>query len=223
MDFCEDFCLTPVPSKTKLLIFTPKKSNILDVLTSTTPVSLDGVNIEPSLEAEHVGVLRSRSASNLPAVNLQMSKHRKALHSILAFGSSRSHLGNPAASLKVEILYARPVLLSELCTLLLNKYQLNLLSHYLKSTLQRIQKLYSRTPSPAVHFLAGSVPFTACYHMGCLLLFGRVARLSPDNPLFSFAEYSLKLSLKDSWFSFIQSLTSKYSLPDPLDMLKYPP
>ena len=182
MEFCNDVCWTPVPSKTKLLIFIPKKSPYAGLCESSTLITVNGDKIEPSEEAEHVGLLRSASGSSLPAVHLQLSKLRKALHSTLSFGSSRSYFGNPAASLQVENIYAHPVLLFGLCCLLLNKTKLKLISFYLKTTLQQLQKLFSKTPSPAVHFLAGSLPFTAAYHLGCLQLFGRVTLLASNNP-----------------------------------------
>ena len=92
-----------------------------------------------------------------------------------------------------------------------------------KVTLERLQRLYPRTPSSAVYFLSGTLPAPAILHMRQLGLLLMIALLGPTNILWKHGTYILNHSLKHSWFSQVRDLTLKYSLPDPLFTLAFPP
>ena len=64
---------------------------------------------------------------NSPSLLAQMSAHKKALAVVLHAGLARSHRANPSQSLKMEKLYATPVLFSGLASLVLSKDDVNLL------------------------------------------------------------------------------------------------
>ena len=84
-------------------------------------------------------------------------------------------------------------------------------------------KLPERTSDCVVYFLAGSLPLIALLHLRQLSLFNMITHL-PGNPLHVLALDFLvtaKFSAK-SWFQTIRSLTIKYDLPHPLDLLKSP-
>ena len=130
-----------------------------------------------SESAEHLGIIRSESCSNMPAVLSKVAAHTKSLYSVLPAGLARSHSGNPAAALKVEEVYASPSLFGSLAPLLLSKQELRVLETHQKLTLQRIQKLHSRTPSPINYFLSGSLPGKALLHIRCFGLLGMISRL----------------------------------------------
>ena len=55
---------------------------------------------------------------------------------MLPAGLARRHSGNPAAALRVELLYALPVLLSGLAALVLGKPELEALDHHHKLKLE---------------------------------------------------------------------------------------
>ena len=114
-------------------------------------------------EAEHVGLLRSTSG-NLPHLASRISSHRKSLAAVLPLGLARGHRGNPAASLRIHQLYASPVLLSGLASLVLNNSETKLIDSYMKKTSQNLQKLMDKTPACVVSFLGGSLPGTALLH-----------------------------------------------------------
>ena len=170
-----------VPEKTKLLCYTPTG------LSSTTlywklvsPVSLGNMKLEFSSEAEHVGVLRSVDG-NLPNLLARMSAHNSALRCVLPAGLARGHRGNPAAVLRVEVLYGQPVLLSCLSALVLTCQELDTLNRFYKINLQRLQKLYRGTPDPVVYFLGGSLPLSALLDLRSLSLLGMISQLGPSH------------------------------------------
>ena len=57
-----------VKDKTKLLIFRPKNYVSFDYWLEIQPLTIQGTTVVPSQEAEHVGVTRWSSGSNIPAI-----------------------------------------------------------------------------------------------------------------------------------------------------------
>ena len=120
-------------------------------------------------------------------------------------------------------MYATPVLLSGLASLVLSKEDVNILEKHYLETIRRLLKLHDRTPRCAVYFLAGSLPGTALLHLRQLNLFGMICRL-PQNILNQHARdvFSSRLHFKGSWFDQIKNLCLTYHLPQPIDMLDAP-
>ena len=142
--------------------------------------------------------------------------------SVLPTGLAYSHRGNPAASLRIEKLYATPVLLSGLCSLVLSETEVSMVHHEHKLSLERLQRLLPGTPESVVMFLAGSLPATGILHLRMLGLLGMIARLGPDNLLNKHGRdvlLSTNLSSK-SWFLSVRQLSNRYHLPDPLKILQ---
>ena len=157
--------VTMVPEKTKLLCFTPKGFEPLtQYWKSILTITMSDLAIPFSDKAEHVGLLRSSATSAMLAVLARIAAHSRALHAVLPAGLARHHRGNPAASLCVHLLYAVPVLLSGLSALVLSNQELDVLDHHHKITLERLLRLYPRTPAPFVYFLAGTIPARALLH-----------------------------------------------------------
>ena len=178
------------PEKPKLQVFSPPSlKNYTDYMKSINYLSISGVPLSFTDNAEHVGIIRSSSSQNLPHILKRISSHKKSLDDVLSAGLARAHRGNPAASLRTEKLYSLPVLMSGVSSLLLLQSEEDALSQHYKETLQGLQKLYQLTPRPVVYFLAGSLPFPALLHMRQLGLFGMLAR-QPDNILHYMARTS---------------------------------
>ena len=55
------------------------------------------------------------------------------------------------------------------------------------------------------------------------MILGQIARLGPQSPLFQIGLFALDNMLPNSWFTHLRSLSKKYSLPDPLQILVNPP
>ena len=66
-----------VPSKTHLLFFDTKEAKEFDYWSLINPVIMNESRLPFSDSAEHVGVVRCASGSNLPAVTSRIAAHRK--------------------------------------------------------------------------------------------------------------------------------------------------
>ena len=102
----------------------------------------------------------------------RISAHRKALASVLHTGIARSHRGNPASSIKIEKLYATPVLLSGISSLVLSSNEVRLIDNHYAETLRCLLRLHKKTPRCVTFFLAGSLPGTALIHMRQMSILG---------------------------------------------------
>ena len=142
----------------------------------TSPVNIHCSKIPFSTTVEHVGVTKNE-ASNLPHIMGRVKAHQKALGSVLHTGLARHHRGNPAASIRVEKLYATPKLLSGIGALTLLKSEIDMIDHHLKETYEKLMRLHHRTPQCVVSFLAGCLPGTALVHQRMLSIFAMICNL----------------------------------------------
>ena len=188
-----------------------------------TTITVGDTPVEFVNEAEHVGVLRS-SAGNLPNLLERIASHKKALSAVSSAGLARSHRGNPAASIRVHQLYATPVLLSGLASLVLTETEVKIIDTHYKNTVQNLQRLHQNTPRGVVFLLAGCLPVRAVLHSRQLSLFAMICHL-PDDPLNIHAKYILTNAPPSakSWFQQVRDSCSLYGLPDPLQLLHNPP
>ena len=179
VEYCKQYHVELVPEKTKLLAFIPNNQNLevyIQKLSNT--LSLSGHEIGFSSSAEHVGIIRSVEG-NMPNILGRISARNRAIMALLPTGMARSHRGNPAASLRLELLYGTSVLLSGLGSLVLDDNEINVLHHQHKTNIERLQRLFPATPEPVVLFLAGSLPATGILHLRMLCSLGMIARLGP--------------------------------------------
>ena len=220
--FCDKYQVKLVGSKTKLLVFTTKTTDMQARLEmAVTSIDVDGHNIVPSLQAPHVGVIRSPEG-NSPNIAARLSAHRRAVYSVLHAGLAKGHRANPAAALRVEAVYGISVLLSGLASLILSSKEEKILDQYYKVYLQRLLKLHQATPAPVVFLLAGCLPLPAKLHLRIFSLFGQLCRLREgDNILANHARniYSSSCSTSKSWFWKLRQLCLQYGLPHPSDWL----
>ena len=186
------------------------------------PIKVNNQEINFSKQAEHVGVVRSPTG-NLPHLLGRFSAHRKALGALLFSGIARNHRGNLAAALRIENVYAVPVLLSGVASLVLTTTEVNMIDQHYFCTLRNLFKAYHGTPRSFVLFMCGSLPASALLNLRQLSLFSMICRL-PGDPLHTRALYSLtcvKPSSK-SWFTMIRAVCHMYGLPHPLTLLREP-
>ena len=133
---------------------------------AATPLSIDIQIILPSLEAAHVGVVRS-AEGNGPNISARLTAHSRAVYGALYAGLAKGHRASLAACIRVEVVFAAPVLLSGLSSLVLTNQEEKTLEQYYKVHLQRLLKLHQATPAPVVYFLAGCVPSRLNYTSEC--------------------------------------------------------
>ena len=139
-----------------------KQKPLVDYQMLISPITINNQPIDFVSTTEHVGIVRS-TAGNLPHIQNRISSHSKALFSVLPAGLARNQYANPAASLRVEALYALSFLLSGVATLVLSNDETKALHLHHKNTLQNLQKLHSsviwydpsssREHSPQVSYL----------------------------------------------------------------------
>ena len=208
IQYCNKYQVQLVPDKTRLLVFyKDQNSHIVKYSKLISNISLYEQEITFSTTAEHLGVVRTSSSSNIPNIVERLAAHRRKLFSILPAGMAHHHVANPAACLRAEQIYALPVLLSGLSSLVMTKSELDIASSHYKNTLRRLMKLHDRTPQSVIFFLAGSLPFLALLHLRQLSLFNMICHL-PGNILNTLATSTLieaRPSSK-SWFQGIQDL-----------------
>ena len=222
-EYCNKYHVTLAPEKTKLMAFSTKsQKHLVNYQKVTSSISINDVEINFESCAEHVGIVRS-SYGNLPHVQGRVAAHNKALFSVLPAGLARNHNANPAASLRVESLYALPVLLFGIAPLILLASEIKIIHFHHKKTLRNLQKLPFGTPEPVIMFLGGNLGATAHIHLRQLNLFGMITRL-PENILNKVATIKLYSEPDNSasWFSQIRKLTTQYNLPGPLQLLSEP-
>ena len=223
LQYCKRNHVTLRADKTKLQVFSNRSTDIAAYYAKVvSPINMEGDVINFVDEAEHVGLLRSTSG-NLPHLASRISSHRKSLAAVLPLGLARGHRGNPAASLRIHQLYASPVLLSGLASLVLNNSETKLIDSYMKKTSQNLQKLMDKTPACVVSFLGGSLPGTALLHQRQLNIFGMISRLE-DPILYTHGIHVLTSARPSaqSWFQQIRDLCLLYQLPHPLTLLQEP-
>ena len=226
MDYAEEYHIEMVPEKTKLLCYTPRGQH-LDTYywKAVSPITMEGLRIPFTDEAEHVGILRSTQAGNMANLLSRESAHTRAVYAVLPAGLARGHYGNPAAALRVEKVYGVPVLLSGLAALVMSKTEEDSLDLHFKVSLERFQRLYKATPAPVVYFLAGSLPASAILHLRQLSLLGMISRLGHKHILHELGMQMLASPAdhRSSWFIKVREICQKYSLPDPQSILSHPP
>ena len=222
MEYCKQYNVTLVPDKTKLLAFCPPGSEMeVDYAKIISPINIYGQLIPFSDSAEHVGIVRSVHG-NLPNIQARLLAHKRAVFSILPAGLAKGYHGNPAAAMRVERLYGAPVMLSGLATMVLTNMEIGLASGHFKQHVQRLLKLHWGTPDCVVWFLSGCLPTEALLHLKQFTLFGMICRLKDGENLLANHARNVFASSKPSaksWFSQIQSLCLKYSLPHPITFL----
>ena len=227
-EYCKQYHVELVPEKTKLLAFTPNNQSMQVYLEKiTSSLSLSGNEIGFSTNAEHVGIIRSLDG-NMPHILGRISARNRAIMALLPTGMARSHRGNPAASLRLELLYGTSVLLSGLGSLVLDDAETGIIHHQHKTNLEKLQRLFPATPEPVVMFLAGSLPASGILHLRMLGSLGMIARLGPEHILHQQGRHVLLTAdqastSKSSWFLTIRDICKKYGLPDPLLVLQSPP
>ena len=132
--YCSNYRVKLVPSKTKLLpVFTKKQTEIVEYSRLINPIKIAGEQVEFVEKAEHVGVIRC-SSDNLSNIQQRIVAHKKSLAAVTSSGLARGHRSNPAAALRVHQLYAAPVLFSGVASLVLNKKEKDILEKHFKDT-----------------------------------------------------------------------------------------
>ena len=218
--------LRNVPSKTKVLVINPKplkRPPFTPIDSRACAFKIGDTYVYPVNEATHVGLIRSATMSNMPAILGKLAAHSRALNGLLHMGIAKNHRGNPAAGLKLESIYCSPVLLNCLASLFLTRQELNSINGHIRKILRQIQKLGVGTPAPILHFLSGTLPAEASIYIRQFSLLHQLAMKGNKDPLFKIAIFSLSNPALASWFNNLRKTAQEYCITDPLTILQTPP
>ena len=133
------------------MAFVPPCQSFQVYIQKLTTLSLGGHDIDFTSSAEHVGIIRSVEG-NMPNILGRISARNRAIMALLPTGMALSHRGNPAASLRLEMLYGTSVLLSGLGALVLDDRETAIIHHQHKTNLERLQRLFPEVSMPLVSF-----------------------------------------------------------------------
>ena len=145
--FCQTNMIELSPDKTKLQCF----SSSSELVNDTNPLRINGKVIPLTKTADHVGIQRSIEG-NGPAIYDRIAAHRKALASVLFTGLAKGHRANPMLGIRIEKVYATPVLLSGIGALVLTKSEVDMIDHHFQESLRQILRLHNGTPRCVVFF-----------------------------------------------------------------------
>ena len=121
LSYCQKYHVTLATEKTKLVAFHLKKhGDYISYIDNLDLLKIDGIPVKFSDSAQHVGVRRSING-NLPHLLDRLAARKKTLFSILPAGLALKNNGNIAAALHLDKIFAIPVMLSGLNSLVLNR------------------------------------------------------------------------------------------------------
>ena len=128
------------------------------------------------------------------------------------------------AALRIHNLYATPVLLSGMGSIVLNKAETDMINTFIKQKTQNLQKLMDKTPASVVAFLGGTLPGYALLHLKLFSIFGMITRLQSTYILSKHALRVLSFAKPSaqSWFQQIRNLCLLYQLPHPITLPQDP-
>ena len=116
----------------------------------------------------------------MPHLLERLSARKRAIFSILPAGLALKNNGNIAAALHIDRVFAIPVMLSGLNSLVLNRTERDILNRSHLNMLIRLLKLFDKTPHCFVFLTAGCLPAEVLLNLRILGLFGMICLL-PDN------------------------------------------
>ena len=149
---------------------------------------------------------------------------RNALFGLLGPALSYNCKLSPHAQLHLWRIYALPVLRSGLSALPIRPAVLKSLSAFQNKILRGFLKLSKTCPIPCLYFLTGELPVAARVHLDLLTLFHNIAS-NPQTKIYSIVKYILMMADNTSttWSNHIRLICRQYQLPDPLQLLQFPP
>jgi hypothetical protein len=159
----------------------------------------------------HLGI-EWKKGSRHPSIDTNISKARRAAYSLMSTGLHGHDGLGPATSVKLIQLYVTPCLLHGLDSAVLDKKSLSQLETFYRKLLRQVQSLPDNTAIEAVHWLSGTLPVTAQYHIRSLTLFGAICRLPNGHTLRQLANRQIAMGNRHSWFSYILELSMEYGL-----------
>ena len=172
---------------------------------------------------EHLGQIISNQDEYQKNVDLNITKARKSLFSLLGFTFAHSCQISPSVKLHTFKTYIKPILKSGLSTFPLRPNTISSLDIFHRKTLKSIMKLSISAPSSSVYFLAKEIPLEGQLHIEMFSVFYNVWS-NPKTKVYSLVKYLLEISSENShtWCIHLRHISKMYDMPDPLTLLNSP-
>ena len=184
---------------------------------------LSDVPMPMEKEFDHLG-LCWMAGKTKPNLDILISAARRTSYRLMGAGFHGVEGLNPVVSKKLVDSYVIPRLLLGLEAVVLNKSDVLALDSYHRKLLRQLQSLPESTANAAVYLLMGAIPIEGEWHKRVLSLFGRIARLGSDHPLYLLAARQLSLGEErrpHSWFTQASRIGALYGI-DVADVLRSP-
>lgn len=203
--------------KTKLMVINQKDNKPISV-------QLNGERIAMTCQERHLGVERTTSDSPKATISSRIKEARRALYRLAGAGLHGLNGVGPRVSIHMFSIYVLPILTYGLEALVLESEHYQILEHFYKNILRRLQHLPDNTATPAIYILLGCIPLEGQLHIKLLTYYGSILRNIGS------AEYEIvkrQLAVKElssnSWVNQIRRVLSKYALPSAYKLLLSPP
>ena len=197
-----------------------------DSVTEKHEFELDGIKMPNVTTTTHLGMKRSTTITKTAEENVQVniSKARKTVYSLLSAGLHGHNGLDPQTSLHITRIYDLPVLLYGLELILPNKTLTQRLEIFQKKLLKRLLSVPINTPDSAVYILSGFLPVEAQIHKKALVFFNNICHQSETSieKRLAIRQTTVKSMKSKSWFIDIKKLLLKYDLGDIEECLKSP-
>ena len=166
-----------------------------------------------SEEFTHLG-LNWKSGKNMPDVQANIKKARRAAYMFLRVGLHGNDGIDPPAAHKVIQTYVTPRLLHGLEATVPSSKEIKLMDGFYKRLLRQIQALPENVATEAIYILLGAHPIEIQLHCRTLSLFGSICRLPANHSLRQLATRQLATQSKNklSWFHHVTYIASKYDI-----------
>ena len=204
----------------------PTKSVVLPIQTGRKKIQqpscfLGGQPMPVVDKTVHVGVTRITSNKPSGIIEENIQKARRTMYSLMATGLHGRNGLDPETSIHIMKIYVIPVLTYGLEIYLPTSSELKTMDIFFKKTLKHILSLPVTTADPAPYVLSGFLPVEGLIHQKALTLFGNVARLDAEaiEKKIAIRQLSLKSLDSRSWFVAVDSILTKYDLPNGLALL----
>ena len=218
-DYANDNRYTIGVQKTSACIYTT------DSITPPSGIKYKYEEITISETAKHLGVLQG-SVKNLNALRTEenITAARKVAYALFGAGLHGKNGLNPVVTKKIWQTHILPRLTHGVEVWMLRSPQYEPMELFARNMLRQLQSMDPKTPNAAVYGLLGILPIEGETDKKVLLFFDRVTT-NPSRREHTIAlhQLAMKSTTDKSWFTHVQSLLHKYSLPSAHILLANPP
>ena len=181
---------------------------------------MEGETVKVVRDNEHLGQVVSGIDEESKNVDARLSKGRKLIFSLLGPVFAQKCLLNPLLKLHVFRLLCCPTVRCGLSAMTLRDSHMKQINLFHKK-LRAFLGLSDQSPSSGLFFIFGELPLEARIHRDVFSIFYSVLS-NPGSKIHEVVKYLLEEAANNSrtWSKYVQQLSARYDLPDPLVLMK---